>query len=253
MDKLVFYQSRPHPCLYLPGLEATVLVADPDHPMDLGLYSLLCERGFRRSGEQVYRPLCHGCDRCVPTRVRAATFRPRRSQRRATAMNLDLDIGVETPPMTDEDYDLFLCYQAGRHAGGTMERLSRRQTAEFLASGWSGTRFARFRLAGRLIAFAALDPLDDGLSAVYTFFDPAFERRSLGVYTILWAIQHARSLDLAWIYLGYWIRECAKMSYKDQYRPQQRLRGAVWVSGDWVHASQGQHQHGAGLAHDDDG
>jgi arginine-tRNA-protein transferase len=229
MDKLVFYQSRPHPCLYLPDREATVVIADPGFRMDTRIYTLLCERGFRRSGEQVYRPYCPGCDLCVPVRVPAATFRPRRNQRRAIRINRDLEVRVEAPPLTGEDYDLFLRYQRGRHAGGTMEQLTMEQTAEFLAGSWSQTRICRFRENGRLIALAALDRLDDGLSAVYTFFDPDTSRRSPGAYTILWAIGHARDLGLAWLYLGYWIRDCPKMSYKDQYQPQQRLRGGTWV------------------------
>ncbi|RME25182.1 MAG: arginyltransferase [Deltaproteobacteria bacterium] len=219
-----------HPCQYIEGRRAAMLVVDPRTAIDSRLYSVLCAQGFRRSGDIVYRPHCSDCRSCIPVRVDAESFRPRRNQRRCWARNLDLDATMSGADYTDEDHLLMERYLSARHRNAGMDGLGRDELEGFISSAWSDSRFVRFRLAGRLVAVMVLDVLDDGLSAVYCFFDPSddLSRRSLGRYCILWSINYARRSGLRWLYLGYYIPECRKMSYKIEYRPQQHLVENEW-------------------------
>jgi len=226
--QLRFYIAHPHECAYLPDREATMVLADPSFPKSTSIYSVLIANGFRRSGEMIYRPLCDGCQSCVPVRVPVRSFRARRSQRRAWQRNRDLEVGVLPEPLTDETYGLYRRYINTRHAGGSMEDPTREAYVDFLTSAWCDTRFFTFRAQGQLLAVSVVDRVEDALSAVYTFFEPEEGQRSLGVYTVLWTIEQARREGLDWLYLGYWIRDCQKMSYKREYQPQQHLRGQRW-------------------------
>lgn len=230
--ELLFYTARPHPCAYLTDRDATMIVVDPEHPKDPELYGLLLANGFRRSGEQIYRPLCTSCQGCVPVRVPVRRFVPRRSQRRSWHRNLDLQVDVADGSISEEVFALYSSYINTRHAGGSMENPTPATFLDFLTSTWCDTRFFTFRHRGRLLAVAVVDRVHDALSAVYTFFDPGEVRRSLGVYTVLWTVEQARREGLDWLYLGYWIRDCRKMSYKREYQPQQQLRGRRWVNID---------------------
>jgi arginyl-tRNA--protein-N-Asp/Glu arginylyltransferase len=226
--ELSLVQSEAYPCPYLPGRQATVVFADPEQPLDAGLYGRLCALGFRRSHDLVYRPRCQGCSECIAVRVPVARFRPRRSQRRCLKANADLVVRPGPARLTGDDAGLLDRYLSTRHPAGGMDHLERGQLAEFLESSWCPGTFVRFFLRERLAAVMVLDVLSDGLSAVFHFFDPELSRRSPGVFAILWSIDYARRLGLDWLYLGYWIRDCPKMSYKAEYLPQQRLAGGRW-------------------------
>ncbi|MBF0284893.1 MAG: arginyltransferase [Magnetococcales bacterium] len=221
----------PHPCGYLPGRVTSCLLADPDHPMDESLYEVLLAKGFRRSGSQIYRPRCAGCGACFPVRLPVERFCWERSWRRVWKRNLDLHHSVQPPAYQEGHYRLYKAYLQSRHGDGPMaEGISPESYLEFLAHPFEGAEFHEFWLEGRVVMVAVVDRLPSSLSAVYTFFDPspALARRSLGSLAVLWQIVEAQRLGLPWVYLGYWIEGCRKMSYKSRFAPLETLTAAGW-------------------------
>lgn len=227
---LKVYTTYPHSCSYLEDQEATTLFVDPRQSVDKRLYSRLSMLGFRRSGNHVYRPHCGNCNACVPARIPVADFQPRRSQRRIWNRNEDLR-AVECDDIHDDAaFDLYHRYICLRHSDGDMYPPDRAQYEAFLSSVWDCTRYFRFYDAHKLLAIAVVDELEDGLSAIYTFFDPEADKRSLGVYAVLWQIEKAKELGLEHLYLGYWIRECKKMAYKSEYQPLELYVSSRWTT-----------------------
>lgn len=229
LARIRFFLTPPHDCSYLPDQQARTLFIDPEAELDAQLYSRLSQLGFRRSGRHVYRPHCENCAACIPVRVQAASFRPRRRQQRILKRNEDLEVSNCPATFTEERYALYERYIGARHRDGDMYPPNREQFSEFLLASWSATRFLEFRHEGRLVAVAVTDEMEDGLSALYTFFDPDLPRRSLGVYAVLWQLQAVHRAGLPYLYLGYWIRESQKMRYKADYRPLEMLLGRRWV------------------------
>jgi arginine-tRNA-protein transferase len=229
---LKVYTTYPHRCSYLEEEEATTLFIDPRQPIDQALYTRLSLLGFRRSGAHVYRPHCSQCKACVPARIPVLDFRPNRSQRRTWRRNEDLIITESESIADDEAYRLYERYILARHADGDMFPPDRDQYESFLSNAWDCTRYYRFHRDGRLLGVAVTDVLEDGLSAIYTFFDPYEEARSLGRHAILWQIEQARVAGLPYVYLGYWIRRCRKMAYKADYRPLELLLDNRWQRAD---------------------
>jgi len=228
LARLKFYATQPHSCSYLPDEQATTLFLDPSQPMNVQLYAELSDLGFRRSGDHLYRPHCQSCNACVPARIPVADFSPNRQQRKVWHRNADLQVHRVRPAFSEEYYALYVRYIEQRHADGDMYPPSREQFSTFLVRDLPFSHFFEFRLEGRLLALAVADQLSTGLSAVYTFYDPAEERRSLGRFAVLWEIAECRRLELAAVYLGYWIKKCRKMSYKTQYRPLELLINQHW-------------------------
>lgn len=228
--QLFFYRSTPHGCGYLPGRTAATLYADPSTPKTSALYTQLLRHGFRRSGEEIYRPQCPGCQACIPVRVPVDRFRPNRIQRRTWRCNEDLQVRSVRPTGQSEHFALYRRYISARHRGGTMDHDDPEAFLAFLTARWVETLFFEFRLAEALLAVAVVDRLEDSLSAVYTFFDPGRSQRSLGRYAILYEIATAKDLGLRWLYLGYWIRNCRKMSYKDEFQPLETYSQGRWAA-----------------------
>lgn len=224
--KLFF--SVPHACPYLSGEEATTLVIDPDLAVNAALLSKLTRTGFRRSGDMIYRPHCARCQACVSVRVSTKYFTPTRSQRRVRHRNRDLRVVQELAGFKSEHFELYLRYQAHRHPDSSMCDPDPEKYESFLISGRAHTLFYTMYLADQLVGVAVADQLTDGLSAVYTFFEPSHAKRSLGTYAILWQIEQAKRQQLDWVYLGYWIRQSQKMSYKAQFRPLQGYIDNRW-------------------------
>lgn len=224
-----FYRTRPHACPYLDGQqESRIFTGLTAEGADIQ-YQALTRAGFRRSHRMAYRPACPTCNACVPVRVLAQEFAASRSQKRAMRRNADLSETECAARATEEQYRLFVRYLGSRHAGGPMARMAPEDYRAMVEETPVDTRILEYRdAAGGLVAACLWDRLNDGYSAVYSFNDPDEAKRSLGNYVILRLIERARERRLAFVYLGYWIAQSNKMSYKDRFRPIEALGPEGW-------------------------
>jgi leucyl-tRNA---protein transferase len=235
LHDLRFLLTPEHECGYLPDQEAVTLFVDPQCELNTARYSVLAELGFRRSGEHLYRPHCPDCKACIPVRIPVSRFTPSRNQKRVLARNQDVRVSWRKSRFVEEHFALYRRYMQSRHAGSSMDDDNPAYYHRLLETDWCETRLAEFYCDKQLIGVAITDWLKNGLSAVYTFFDPEQTTRSLGTFAILQQIIGARQNELPYVYLGYWIKQCAKMAYKDKFRPFEYFDGHRWHAG-------GQHQ-----------
>jgi arginine-tRNA-protein transferase len=234
LNQVQYFATAAYPCSYIDGRIARSQVAGPSEQINSKLYDDLVRQGFRRSGGYVYRPHCDHCQACASIRVPVAEFRPNRSQRRALKQHANLAARISKPHFSEEHYALYQRYQKAKHAEGGMDQDDATQYIEFLVSSRVDSYMIEFRevdangVANQLRMVSIIDQLSDGLSAVYTFYEP-LSGHSYGTFNVLWQIEHAATLGLAYVYLGYWIQACRKMSYKTKFQPSELLLHGHWI------------------------
>ncbi len=228
---LEFYVTPDHDCPYLDGQQSKTLFLTPELQPDERIYDWLIDKGFRRSGDHIYRPHCDECQACISVRVPAIQFSPNKQQRRCFKKGKRFTIKVHPATFDQQHYQLFERYINIRHADGDMYPTSEKQYKDFILCDWMNTQFLDFiePTTGQLIACCVFDQLDSGLSAIYTFFDPDFAKFSPGRLAVLTLIEKAQNLNLSYVYLGYWIKACQKMSYKGEYRPNECFIQERWI------------------------
>lgn len=235
-QKIICNKTPVHPCGYLPQKQAVTRFMPMGRVKDQKQFTQLNAAGFRRSGDYVYRPACPTCSACVPLRINSSSFIPNKSQKRCWKKNVDLSVSPEKAGFTKERYTLYEQYIHSRHADGDMFPPSKQQFIDFLCEGTSWCRFHEFRdTEGQLVAVTVVDHLTNGIAPIYTFFNPALSKRGLGTYSILWLIEYTKDCQLFYVYLGYWIKKCGKMSYKCKFRPYELLRQGLWVQSKEPH------------------
>ena len=219
-----------HDCPYLDGRVARTAFVDPLARPTTQLYRQLIRLGFRRSGQYLYRPACPRCSECRSLRIPVRELRMRRRHRRCWRDNRDLLVRRVLPVCREEHFRLYRRYVNRRHAGGGMDNPSKESFASFLVAPWCRSLFYEFRDpdSGALLAVAVVDHLEDALSAVYTFYEPGLQSRSLGTYAILWQIAEAARQGIPHVYLGYWIRAAHRMAYKAGFLPHEIFDGQDW-------------------------
>lgn len=229
VSDLQFYITPPHDCSYLEKKSARMVFLDPTHRIDVVTISELSRMGFRRSGDFVYRPECHLCRQCLSSRVPVQDFSMNSAQKKAWKRNQDLVVKITpTSRANQTHYALYEQYIFERHADGDMFPPSQDQFDKFLVQSCTDSFFLELWKDDELLAVSTCDPLDDGISAVYTFFKPTENRRSLGVFAVLKQIEYAQNANLPYVYLGYWVPHSDKMNYKCQYTPFELLLDGQW-------------------------
>ena len=231
---LKIFPTAMHPCSYIPGLIARNAVVDPDYDMDPKIYDYLIQNGFRRSGDQVYRPYCQTCEKCVTTRIPVEEFKRSRSQKRIWKLNQDIIVKTNVGKFKQEYLPIYQRYLESRH-----ESQDYQEVEKFLSADWCDIIYLEFyqldtdadnNTEERLIGIAVTDQVKSGLSAVYTFFEPdCGSKRSLGVFAILWQIELAKKQRVEYVYPGFWIKDCRKMNYKSNFQPIEGLIKGKWI------------------------
>ena len=240
LHKLQFYVTTPYKCGYLPNKLAQSLIAAPHHLVDTIIYSGLIQQGFRRSGKFAYRPYCDNCKACIAIRLILDEFAPTRSQKRAYKLHANLSVRVLPLGYQQQHFELYTSYQTMRHADEELsQQAEAHRTAEIQTEADQYRQFlCKSNVESLMIEFSdtkgavkivsVIDVVNDGISAVYTFYDALETRASFGTYSIMWLAEWAKMLGLPYLYLGYWIETSPKMAYKQQFKPQQKL-----IEGEW--------------------
>ena len=234
LQKIQFYVTAPYACSYLPQQLAQSLIATPQDLIKTFQYSGLIQQGFRRSGKFVYRPHCEQCQACVSVRLPVAEFQASRSQKRVLKQHQALEVFISDLSFDEAQFKLYQAYQAARHQDNESEcnkeanNNPENQYKDFLVQSNVDSVCISFTLNGQLKIVSVVDIIEDGISAVYTFFDAKDSQASYGTYSILWLIAWCKNLGLPYLYLGYWIQDSPKMRYKRNFMPQEALINHQW-------------------------
>ena len=232
LSELRFFTTPAHDCSYLEDKQAITLFVDPLTRINKDLYSGLSSIGFRRSGSHIYRPYCQDCAACIPVRIPVRLFQMKRRHKRILKQNVDTTLKKASPKLTEEYFTLYDRYLTARHSDGDMYPASRDQFQSFLVDGICEASFLEIRASEKLLAVVLMDELNDGLSAIYSFFDPDQKSRAPGILSILRLIEETQRLRLDYLYLGYWIKQCNKMSYKLDYKPIELYINNRWINSE---------------------
>ena len=227
-----FQTTRRYPCSYLPGqlARSRIVITDETIP-DSNIYAQLIQQGYRRSGGLIYRPDCDFCQACIPVRIPVEQFSPDRTQRRAWKRHQHLQAARYPLHFNPVHFALYQRYQKSRHANSSMaqdDKNGREQYCNFLLKSTVDSFLVTFHEDNRLRMISIIDRLPDGLSSVYTFFDPEVPGSSYGTYNILWQANQCHTNRLPYLYLGYWIENSQKMCYKANFQPLQLLIENQW-------------------------
>ena len=234
LEKLQFYVTTGYACGYLPNKLAQSLIASPQHLITTTVYSGLIQQGFRRSGKFAYRPHCEHCQACIPVRVEVESFKPNRSQKRAIKQHEHLTTHILPVAFSQEHFALYHAYQLARHEKPTPEENhfevdDVEQYKNFICESNIDSVMVEFRKNGALKMVSLIDIVENGISAVYTFYDAQDKKASFGTFNVCWQIAWAKNLNLPFVYLGYWIQESQKMAYKNNFQPLQKFLNGEWV------------------------
>ena len=226
--QLELYISSTHDCDYLQGKQSQSVFISPDVTVTPGVYEYLIAVGFRRSGAYAYRPHCSTCRACISCRINVHHFKASKSQKRLLNKNKELTFSAVKAEFSEEHYELYLRYQRFKHPAGSMENFTEKDYETFLCESFGNSLMYETRLGDTLLAISVTDIFSQALSAVYTFFDPDYSSRSLGTYSVLQQIKIAKETKKNHLYLGYYIKNSVKMSYKSKFKPIELL-----IAGDW--------------------
>lgn len=225
-----FFATAPVACPYLPSRAERKIIVELGGNASASFYDDLSRIGFRRSHRFAYRPACRDCAACVPVRIAVDQFRHTRSTKRIRNTNRDLSASLVVARATPEQFRLFSAYQRCRHSDSDMATMRYADYRIMIEDTPVHTAIAEFRDAcGGLVAASLIDLLDDGLSAVYSFYDPLQTKRSLGIWSVLWLVEECRRSEQPFVYLGYWIADSSKMAYKARFPALERLAHGMWI------------------------
>ncbi len=228
--QLMLYATPKHPCSYLENRQAITAFVDPNIELTQDIYDQLIQSGFRRSGAHVYMPYCGHCNECISLRIMVDHFTLTRSLKRILKRNQDIQVKSLSQDKVDPDkhYQLYKDYINTRHRSGDMFPANREQFDKFLFADWCEVLFLEYWLDGQLIGAAVTDMVSTGLSALYTYFEPSLEHRSLGTFSILKQVEFSQYYQLPFLYLGYYVKDSPKMTYKRRFKPIE-----AYINGRW--------------------
>lgn len=232
LHKLQFYATTPYKCGYLPNKLAQSLIASPQHLIDANIYSGLISQGFRRSGKFAYRPYCENCRACIAVRIVLNQFVPTRGQKRAYKQHANLTAEILPLHYNQAHFELYSRYQSLRHSdeNAIEAKDDEEQYCQFLCQSNVESLMIEFKDDHHQVKIiSVIDLVNDGVSAVYTFYDALETKASYGTYSIMWLAEWTKSINLSYLYLGYWIKDSPKMAYKQKFNPQEKL-----IDGEWL-------------------
>ena len=227
-EKIQFYKTTEYNCSYIDKMDAQSLVVTPYKSIDQNIFQDLIEKGFRRSGQYIYKPSCKSCTACIPIRLSVQKFLSSSSQKRVFKKHQHFDVREVSLTFKQEHFDLYSKYQNKRHSSINNDQNKIDDYNDFLIKSNVNSKLVEFWDGGLLKIVSIIDMMSDGISAVYTFFDPDDEKVSYGTYSIIWLINWCKIQQFKYMYLGYWIGECNKMKYKTNFKPYE-----LYIKGYW--------------------
>ena len=228
LEEIQFYVTTNYSCGYINGQDAQSIVATPYKNVNSKNFKSLISQGFRRSGQYVYKPNCKNCKACIPIRLLASNFKASRSQKRLKKYLNKLSVELLPLNFNEEHYNLYVNYQNKRHRNNDKSEDDVADYNDFLINSNVNSKLVEFRLNNQLKIITIIDIIDDGISAVYTFYDCSDQKLSLGTMSIIWLLEHCKKENLPFLYLGYWIHESQKMKYKINFKPYELMINGVW-------------------------